>query len=352
MTNTNRPTAPTDAAAGDPTVQPLLDDQEFEPGELDELEPTSPPLIGPDGRVRLSYSRIDTYRTCPLQFRFAYIDKLPGKPGPHLSFGTSVHGALEAFYDRTLFGAPSEEDLLQFLYDAWDSTGFAELDRDTQVSWYRKAQDVLRRYHRRAVADYRPAADTEKWFELPVGDTALVVGSIDRVDVDDDGSYHIIDYKTGKLRDRDQVASSLQLAIYALACDHLYGRLPATVSLDFVSAGTEVRVPLEHIDLDRARQIILDTADRILAETYPAEPNRLCGWCDFRALCPAWEGDGPDVLGPAVEELSRLRRRVRRDVRAMRALEQGVARLREGLDDATAQDPAAAPDEQRSDQAS
>jgi putative RecB family exonuclease len=320
------PTAATSAVGGEPLQ--LLDLDAAPPGTYGELEPASPPLIDGQGRVRLSFSRIDTYRNCPRSFRYSYVDKLPGRPGPHLSFGTSIHAALEDFYDRKLPACPTEDELLGFLYARWDRTGFADADRDEELSFYRHAQDVLRRFHRRAAPGYRLPAATEAWFELPIGFEATVVGSIDRVDVDDDGRFHVIDYKTNrKVKDRTRVAGSLQLSIYALACRHLYGALPATVSLDFVVPGVEVRVDVADLDLDGARQQVLDTAAAVRAEAYEPTPNPLCDWCDFRAICPAWEGDGTEVLGPAVDELRRLRRQVTRDVRALREAEAGVARL-------------------------
>jgi RecB family exonuclease len=330
------PTPPPDhdgAAAGhqppdDAVALQLLDLDAAPPGTYGELEPAHPPLLDADGRVRLSFSRIDAYQRCPRSFRYAYVDRLPGVPGPHLSFGTSIHHALEAFYDRKLPSCPTEEELLGFLYDGWDSHGFAGLPREEQLAFYRHAQDVLRRYHRRAAPTYRLPAATEAWFELPIGYEALVVGSIDRVDVDDDGRFHVVDYKTNrKVKDRSRVAGSLQLALYALACRHLYGTLPATVCLDFVVPGVQVRVEVADLDLDAARQQVLDTAEAVRAERYEPTPNPLCGWCDFRAVCPAWEGDGPDLLGPAVEDLRRRRRQVARDVRDLREAEAGVARI-------------------------
>ena len=326
----------TEPVIDDPDALRLLDVEGAPPGTFGELEPAAPPLIDGQGRVRLSFSRVDTYRNCPRKFRYAYIDRLPSAPGPHLSFGSSIHHALEAFYDRKLPDCPTEEELLAFLYAGWDSSGFAELPRTEQMAFYRHAQDVLRRFHRREAPRYRLPAATEAWFELPIGYEATVVGSIDRVDVDDDGRFHVIDYKTNrKVKDRTRVAGSLQLAIYALACRHLYGSLPATVSLDFVVAGVTVTVPIEDIDLDAARQAVLDAAAAIRAETYPPTPNPLCGWCDYRAVCPAWEGEGPDVLGPAVAELTAMRRRLVHDVRGLRELEVGVAKLAAEIDGPT-----------------
>jgi putative RecB family exonuclease len=323
-------------AAGDDLR--LIDVESAPPGTYGEMEPQHPPLIDAQGRVRLSFSRIDSYANCPRKFRYAYVDKLPGRPGPHLSFGTSVHNALEAFYDRKLPECPTEEELLGFLYEGWDSSGFVQLPREEQLGFYRHAQDVLRRFHRRAAPTYRLPAATEAWFELPIGYEATVVGSIDRVDIDDDGRLHVVDYKTNrKVKDRARVASSLQLSLYALACRHLFGALPATVSLDFVVPGIAIVAELEELDLDGARQAVLDTAAAVRAEAYPPTPNPLCGWCDFRSVCPAWpDEDGAEALGPVVEELRRRRREVASGVRELRALEAGVARVAEELADAEA----------------
>lgn len=199
---------PAGTAPGDPSIEPevgpdgslrLLELDGAPPDTFGALEPGSPPLIDGQGRVRLSFSRIDSYDNCPRKFRYAYIDRLPSVPSPHLSFGTSVHGALEAFYDRKLPSCPSEEELLGFLFEHWDTSGFAAMPREEQLEYYRHAQDVMRRFHRRAAPDYRLPAATEAWFSLPIGHEAVVVGSIDRVDVDDDGRFHIIDYKTNHL---------------------------------------------------------------------------------------------------------------------------------------------------------
>ena len=43
------------------------------------------------GELQLSYSKIETYETCPAKFRFQYEDRVPGRPSPVLSFGDSLH---------------------------------------------------------------------------------------------------------------------------------------------------------------------------------------------------------------------------------------------------------------------
>ena len=117
MSNVPDPSAAEQPPAAPSSIDPdgalrLLDVDRAPPGTFGELEPASPPLTDAQGRIRLSFSRIDSYRNCPRKFRYAYVDRLPGVPGPHLSFGTSIHGALEAFYDRKLPSCPTVEELL------------------------------------------------------------------------------------------------------------------------------------------------------------------------------------------------------------------------------------------------
>jgi putative RecB family exonuclease len=324
-------------APGDPVdaAEPLrlLEVDAAPPGTFGALEPTAPPLTDAQGRLRLSFSRIDLYDTCPRSFRFRYVDRLPSRPSPHLSFGSSVHAALEDFHDRALPARPDVDALLAALYEHWDASGYADLPRDEQVAAYRHAQEVLRRYHARGPLEGRRVVATEAWFEVPFAYEAVVVGSIDRVDVDDDGDLHVVDYKTSRrARTRSQVAGSLQLSLYALACRTLYGQLPATVALDFVVPGVTVTVEVAELDLDAARTAVLDTAAAIRAERFPTTPNRLCDWCDHRAVCPAWSPDGEVVYGELVAEVRDRRRRLTAEVRELRELEAGMVRLAGELD--------------------
>jgi len=159
---------------------------------------------------------------------------------------------------------------------------------------------------------------------------------IDRVDIEDDGTLHVIDYKTNHhAQTQTQVRSSLQLAIYALATRELYGRMPASVALDFVVPGVRVAVPVDELDLDAVPGRISAVAERIRAREDTPIPNRLCDWCDYRAICPAWseeggliaDGDTSTVLGRAVDQRDRLRRSLVRDAQRLRQLESGIARV-------------------------
>jgi RecB family exonuclease len=287
-------------------------------------ELVAPPAASQEGedRLRLSYSRVDTYQTCPLKFRFGYVDKLPSTPSPELSWGSSIHAALEAWWDQKLPEPPPEDDLLQALYDSWDDAGFEGMPREEKLRWYRHAQDVLRRHHAHHAPVYTPAVACEEWFELDLGDDIEVVGSIDHVCRTPSGGIGIVDWKTNrKAKPRKRVAGSLQLAIYTLAAVELWGQEPEWVALDFVVPGVRVTVGRDEIDTDAALAAIRDVAAQIRDELYEPTPSALCPWCDYRSECPAFDGDGPDVPGTALVELRRLRRKRARDEARIAELE-------------------------------
>ncbi len=276
-------------------------------------------------KLRLSFSRVDAYASCPLKYRFGYVEKLPQMPSPHLSWGSSIHAALEVWWDQKLPDPPPVQVLFDALYDHWDDTGFADMERAEKLRWYTFARDVLARHHERHAAGYVPAAACEQWFELDLGDQIEVVGSIDHVAPLSGGDIGIVDWKTNRrAKPRRYVASSLQLAIYALAARQLWGREPEWVALDFVVPGMRVTVARDEIDVDAAVAEIRRTAALIRAERFEPRPSKLCGWCDYRAQCPAFEGEGPDVAGLAVVELERLQRQRARDEARIAELERIV----------------------------
>ena len=64
-------------------------------------EPSLEPFLPRRGDgVMLSASDIDTYRTCPLKYKFARVFRIPQEPTLHQRFGILVHQVLERFHAR------------------------------------------------------------------------------------------------------------------------------------------------------------------------------------------------------------------------------------------------------------
>jgi hypothetical protein len=62
------------------------------------------------GRDYISWSAISTFRTCPLKYKFRYIDGLPEESvSSALIFGTGIHTAVEQHYQAQLAGDPKPD---------------------------------------------------------------------------------------------------------------------------------------------------------------------------------------------------------------------------------------------------
>ncbi len=266
--------------------------------------------------MRLSYSSISTYETCPAKFKFQYEDRLPSAPSPALSFGDSLHRALHLFHNRPVPVAPSLHELEEMLASVWVREGFR--DESEERTYRDHGREVLRQYHRENAADYRIPAALEHRFTIEVEGVALS-GVIDRMDRMPGGGYEIVDYKTNRrLPPQQRIDQDLQLSIYHLAAREVWGIQPERLTLYYLLPGqrmTTVRTPA---DIDDLRRRIGTVAERIGAGRFEPRQNPLCDWCDYQRLCPLFRhredkmnGDPAPRMTQIVDEWIALKRRGR-----------------------------------------
>ena len=240
---------------------------------------------GFDLQLRMSYSAVSTYEKCPLSYRFQYIDGLEVEPSPYLSYGRSLHDALEWLYGRDVPEPPSLDELISYLDSCWCSEGYA--DSDEEESYLRHARDVLAQFYHKNIGEFRLPVAVEERFEIDMGDFILS-GVIDRVDRHADGSYEIIDYKTNRrLPELRRLREDLQLPIYQLACHEVWGITPSKLTFYYLVPNQRYSTkPRDQQGLVRIKERIARVADSIAGEAFPATPNRLCPWCSFEDVCP------------------------------------------------------------------
>jgi putative RecB family exonuclease len=261
--------------------------------------------------MKLSYSSINTYETCPAKFRFQYEERVPTGTSPALSFGDSLHQALFRFHDRPVPVAPSLPDLWGILEDVWTSEGYTS---ESEERLYREhAREVLGRYHRENADGYRIPAALEFRFRVEV-EGVTVSGVIDRMDRLPGGGYEIIDYKTNRrLPPRSAIDRDLQLSIYHLAAGEIWGIQPERLTLYYLLPGQRMTTSRTPEDIDGLRRRIATVADRISSGRFEPRENPLCGWCDFQSLCPLYRHkfereQTPERMAQIVEEWIRLKR--------------------------------------------
>lgn len=246
--------------------------------------------------MRLSYSSINTYETCPAKYRFQYEERLPAAPSPALSFGDSLHQALYRFHNRPVPVAPPLEELLEVLDAVWVADGFRDLSEEQ--TYLDHGRQVLAQYHRENAGSYRIPAALEFRFQIEV-EGVQVSGVIDRMDRIPGGGYEIIDYKTNRrLPPQRRIDEDLQLSVYHLAAREVWGIEPERLTLYYLLPGQRMTTTRTSADVDTLRRRIATVAERIEAGKFEPRQNPLCDWCDFQARCPlfrhAYEKEGGD----------------------------------------------------------
>lgn len=242
----------------------------------------------PERSLHLSYSQINTYEECPMAYKFGCIFKIPGKPQPYFSFGSSVHLALRRFFERVRAGEnPSLDDLLRLYKEHWQRDGYA-LKAQEEAYWQEGKHSLGSVYERHQGRPIKPL-ELEWKFTLPVG-PHFVHGFIDRIDPIGGGKCEVIDYKTGKPKEQKDVDADLQLSLYALAVRECLGLVPERLSLYFLSSDEIVSSSRTETQLEEVKTKVLSVADLILSGDFqPTSDHFRCGRCDYAALCPARE---------------------------------------------------------------
>jgi putative RecB family exonuclease len=263
--------------------------------------------------MRLSYSSISTYETCPAKYRFQYEERLPTGSSPALSFGDSLHKALYRFHDRPVPVAPSVEELHEMLEGEWSSDGYR--DPSEEALYREHGHQVLTEYHRANADSFRIPAALEFRFTVQV-DGVELSGMIDRMDRIPGGGYEIIDYKTSRrLPPKAVVDRDLQLSLYYFAAKEIWGIEPERLTLYYLLPGQRMTTFRTASDAEDLKRRIATVAERIAAGKFEPRQNPLCDWCDFQRACPIFrhkyereEGDPTPRMTEIVDEWIALKR--------------------------------------------
>jgi putative RecB family exonuclease len=257
------------------------------------------------GRDYISWSAISTFRTCPLKYKFRYVDGLPEESvSAALVFGTGIHTAIEQHFQAILAGdAQPDVEKLMFAYrSAWlphdpDAVSFGS--KETRESLDDLAARMLTAFlaSEYAGVNGRVLGVEEEIRGMLVEGVPDLYGRIDLLTEDSD-SLVITDIKTsrGKWSPEQVKDSGEQLMLYShLASEISPGKKIATRFL--VLTKTKDPVIEEHV-----REVEPVNAKRTLAGVervwraiesgvfYPAPSVVACSGCGYREACRAWVG--------------------------------------------------------------
>lgn len=242
-----------------------------------------------------SYTQLKTYELCPKKYLYQYILKIPTKPSSTLSFGTTVHATLKEFYAAAAVeegGLPGlgveigVEGLLKIYKDNWLSIGYESKRHENMRK--RHGEKMLKSFFENLFSKNDNVLELEKSFRYILGGN-VITGAIDRIDLlkEAKGVKHVelIDYKTGKVKDRKKIEQDLQLPLYTLAIENIFGFKVDKASIIFVEHGVKEEFEIRSEDKTAALERTKELIAKITSGDFSAKPGFHCSFCDYRNIC-------------------------------------------------------------------
>ena len=250
-----------------------------------------------------SHSQLSKFETCPLQYRFVYVDRIDRKEeGIEAFLGQRFHDAMEWLYGERAFRAAPLEELLDYYEKDWAK----QWHDDVKIVKEGRTPDDYRLMGRRFIEDYykrhHPFEEgrvlgLERYIRFPLDDEGRYrcKGIIDRLMLAPDGVFEIHDYKTGsKLPDQKELDRDRQLALYQIGVQTLWPEAREKgvrlvwheVAFDVEMRST--RTPEALAELKAETAALIDEVEAAAAAgDFPLKESALCGWCAYWDLCPA-----------------------------------------------------------------
>jgi DNA helicase-2/ATP-dependent DNA helicase PcrA len=110
------------------------------------------------------------------------------------------------------------------------------------------------------------------------------------VDALPDGSYELIDYKTGHAKTAAELRDDIQLSLYAIAAREAWQLESSRQAYYYLLDDRRVPVPRGEDGEEWVREAVLRVGEGILAQDFEPTPSpAVCALCDYRIVCPAAE---------------------------------------------------------------
>lgn len=255
----------------------------------------------------LSFSAIESFKTCQRKYYYNYIAKLPKKHWPWLTFGNFNHLVLEKFHNYIIYFKKrnkeyEKKDLMQRAFLSSLRKTYRLANYGKQIALTEKqitdSKKLLKKYYDKVASVEPNALCTEKYFEIDLGDDLILRGYIDRIDRIGDNSFKIVDYKTSKAA--YDIDKTDQLDIYAIGFKRTLDQEDVEIfkQLDFLKVGkTSPEEPggqLHDASTDEkilerlkktGQEIRAKRATDLEEKDWKPKDNDFCWCCDFKDAC-------------------------------------------------------------------
>jgi len=153
----------------------------------------------------LSVTALNNYLSCPWNYFFNNLIRLPGNQNKFMVFGTAIHEALKNYFDALKDGKDFKKDYLIKRFE--ESLNTKPIIKNDHIEMLEKGQKALSGYY----DFYNKSFKNNILNELNINRVQLtenisINGKIDKIEIlDSTNNVNVIDYKTGKIKSRNEI---------------------------------------------------------------------------------------------------------------------------------------------------
>lgn len=177
-------------------------------------------------------SHIEDYKACPYYFKLEVIDGHEPKQHVLARLGTELHQLYEDVQKG--LARPELAYLNACIYHTIGMEICSDYPEEDEDKLMDKAQICNKNFLKVFPTLGKPITFEER-IEFPIAkDLPKVTIAYDRLEQDENGNLHIIDWKTGKIMSGKKLTTDLQPALYLKAVEQRYGKMPKTFKLIYL----------------------------------------------------------------------------------------------------------------------
>ena len=251
---------------------------------------------------KLSASSLNKYLRCPLSFYYENVLRVPGVTSEAAMYGTAIHNALEILFKKMLITPnntflPVKQFIRIFEREMRKLRGF--FSKQGYQQRYQTGRANLEAYYQHHVEKWRKNVKVELKIRNTAYKNVPIKGQIDKLEILDGTTAHIVDYKTGahdtkKLKPasaKNEIGGDFwrQLVFYKILYRSQFkiAHVIKTAEISYADptkdgAFVSKIINISNEDIESVGKLITETYAKIMShEFYRGCNEDNCHWCNF-----------------------------------------------------------------------
>jgi DNA helicase-2/ATP-dependent DNA helicase PcrA len=254
-------------------------------------------------KFTMNVTALNNYLSCPLEFYYRNLIRIPSPKNETLEFGSAIHHALEMMFNRMKDHPNKEFPKMEMVIDDFISYMYRHRESFTKEEFNRRMEygkEILEQYYNKRINSLNKIVSVERNIRNVMVDGVPLKGKIDKMEFD--GHFvNVVDYKTGN---PDNASKKLknpvldpphggdywrQAVFYKILIDNSeQGKYQVrSTEFDFIEPNAKKEIKSQKVeitkeDTDIVRAQITEVWEKIQQrEFYKGCGKEDCHWCNF-----------------------------------------------------------------------